>query len=332
MAAEFIKWGVTSGFGRQIKDMVAVFSKWTKDNPQVFNQITDLVAKFKTWKKENGFSDTIDGIIAGFTSWVKNNPTVFSQISGMIANLASWAKANGFSDTIGGFTAALSSYLKQFDDPTFNAIAAIISTVDWTKGDLSFDAIAKIIRADPALANNPVIQGALEYIEYLGVPDYISTPGYIDYDDPGGTSWVQVPGRGHNPGLWDEDDYASGGVLTKNGFWHSIPRFANGGISHGSMFVAGEAGPELIGHIGGRTEVLNRSQIAATMYASMNSALRSSEPTESVSEDAMYRAFRRALDETDFGGDIELDGDTLYSAMVTRNNRNTRMTGVNAFA
>ena len=332
MTAQFIQWGVTNNFGRQISDMVAVFSKWTKDNPQVFNQITDLVAKFKTWKKENGFPDTIDGIIAGFTSWVKNNPTVFSQISGMIANLASWAKANGFSDTIGGFTAALSSYLKQFDDPTFNAIAAIISTVDWTKDDLSFDAIAKIIRADPALANNPVVQGTLQYIEYLGVPDYIQTPGYIDYDDPGGTTLVHVPGRGHNPGLWDEDDYASGGVLTKNGFWHDIPQFASGGISHGSMFVAGEAGPELIGHIGGRTEVLNRSQIAATMYASMNSALRSSEPNEGVSEDAMYRAFRRALDETDFGGDIELDGDTLYSAMVTRNNRNTRMTGVNAFA
>jgi hypothetical protein len=98
------------------------------------------------------------------------------------------------------------------------------------------------------------------------------------------------------------------------------------------MFIAGEDGAELVGHIGGRTEVLNRSQIAATMYASMNSALRSSEPNEGVSEDAMYRAFRRALDETDFGGDIELDGDTLYSAMVTRNNRNTRMTGVNAFA
>ena len=330
MAAEFIKWGVTAGFGRQIKDMVAVFSKWTKDNPQVFNQITDLVAKFKTWKKENGFPDTINGIIAGFTSWVKNNPQVFSQISGMIANLASWAKANGFSDTITGFTAALSSYLKQFDDPTFDAIAAIIDTVDWTSGDLTFDAIAEIIRANPALANDPVIQGALDFIEYYGIPDYIVTPGYIDYDDPYGYgSQVVDPDSPHR--RISGPVMANGGAFS-GGFWRDIPQFANGGISHGSMFVAGESGPELIGHIGGRTEVLNRSQIAATMYASMNSALRSSEPNEGVSEDAMYRAFRRALDETDFGGDIELDGDTLYSAMVTRNNRNTRMTGVNAFA
>ena len=333
MAAEFIKWGVTSGFGRQISDMVAVFSKWTKDNPQVFNEITDLVAKFKKWKKDNGFPDTIDGIIAGFTSWVKNNPQVFSQISGMIANLASWAKANGFSDVITGFTAALSSYLKQFDDPTFNAIAAIIDTVDWTKDDLTFDAVANIIRANPKLYENPTLQAIAEIID-ADIPwDMVAyIPGEVvpgleyPYVDPGAKVHDDPHGRsGH------QDRLANGGVFS-GGFWRDIPQFANGGVSHGSMFVAGENGAELVGHIGGRTEVLNRSQIAATMYASMNSALRSSEPNEGVSEDAMYRAFRRALDETDFGGDIELDGDTLYSAMVTRNNRNTRMTGVNAFA
>lgn len=330
MAAEFIKWGVTSGFGRQISDMIAVFTKWKKDNPTAFNTLTDMVASFKSHMKANGFPNTIQGIVAGFASWVKEDPTRFSQITGMIANLVSWAKENGFSDTITGFTAALSSYLKQFDDPTINAIAAIVDAIDWTNGDLTLDAIAEIIRADPALANDPVIQGVLDFIEYYGIPDYIITPGYIDYDDPYGYgSQVVDPDSPHR--RISGPVMENGGAFS-NGFWRDIPQFANGGISHGSMFIAGENGAELVGHIGGRTEVLNRSQIAATMYASMNSALRSSEPNEGVSEDAMYRAFRRALDETDFGGDIELDGDTLYSAMVTRNNRNTRMTGVNAFA
>ena len=335
MAAEFIKWGVTSGFGRQISDMIAVFTEWKKKNPAAFSTITDMIAKFSEWRKANGFPNTLSGIVAGFASWIKEDPTRFSQITGMIANLASWAKENGFGNTISGFTAALTSYLKQFEDPTLNAIAAIISAVDWTEGDLTLDAIAEIIKANPNLAEDPVVYGILDYIEYLGVPDYITTPGYIDYDDWGGGGSYIDPGAAvhddpHKPS-GHQDRLASGGVFS-GGFWHSIPQFANGGISHGSMFIAGENGAELVGHIGGRTEVLNRSQIAATMYASMNSALRSSEPNEGVSEDAMYRAFRRALDETDFGGDIELDGDTLYSAMVTRNNRNTRMTGVNAFA
>lgn len=330
MAAEFIKWGVTSGFGRQISDMIAVFTEWKKKNPAAFSTITDMIAKFSEWRKANGFPNTLSGIVAGFASWVKEDPTRFSQITGMIANLVSWAKENGFSDTISGFTAALTSYLKQFDDPTIQALAAIVDAVDWTNGDLTLDAIAQIIRADPALANDPVIQGVLDFIEYYGIPDYIVTPGYIDYDDPYGYgSQVVDPDSPHR--RISGPVMENGGAFS-NGFWRDIPQFANGGVFHGSMFIAGENGAELVGHIGGRTEVLNRSQIAATMYASMNSALRSSEPNEGVSEDAMYRAFRRALDETDFGGDIELDGDTLYSAMVTRNNRNTRMTGVNAFA
>lgn len=333
MTAQFIQWGVTNNFGRQISDMIAVFTKWKKDNPTAFNTLTDMVASFKSHMKANGFPNTIQGIVAGFASWIKEDPTRFSQITGMIANLASWAKENGFSNTISGFTAALTSYLKQFDDPTIQALASIVGSVDFTDGENYVNAIADIIQANPALASDPLIQAIAEILDvWIDPSTYAVIPGYVDpaEDEP----YVYIPPAGSGGGGRQDplDGYLENGGVFSGGFWHSIPRFANGGVSHGSMFVAGEAGPELIGHIGGRTEVLNRSQIAATMYASMNSALRSSEPNEGVSEDAMYRAFRRALDETDFGGDIELDGDTLYSAMVTRNNRNTRMTGVNAFA
>ena len=43
--------------------------------------------------------------------------------------------------------------------------------------------------------------------------------------------------------------------------------------AHGTLFRAGEAGPEIVGHIGGRTEVLNQSQLAATMYNAVRSAM-----------------------------------------------------------
>lgn len=39
------------------------------------------------------------------------------------------------------------------------------------------------------------------------------------------------------------------------------------------MFLAGEAGPEIVGHVGGRTEVLNKSQLAATMYSAVRNAM-----------------------------------------------------------
>lgn len=136
---------------------------------------------------------------------------------------------------------------------------------------------------------------------------------------------------------------ALGGIF-ENGVWHDLPQYAKGGRVHGSVFVAGEAGPEIVGHVGGRTEVLNRSQLAATMYSAVRSAMvgigfhMAGSPTpnysmdDGMNEETMYRAFSRALADSDLGGDIELDGDTLYRAMVNRNRANTRLTGVNAMA
>lgn len=66
---------------------------------------------------------------------------------------------------------------------------------------------------------------------------------------------------------------ANGGVYS-NGTWKNIPQYANGGApSHGTMFVAGESGAEIVGHINGKTEVLNQSQIASAIYSATLSAM-----------------------------------------------------------
>ena len=58
------------------------------------------------------------------------------------------------------------------------------------------------------------------------------------------------------------------------GSWHDIPQYAKGGKpNYGSMFIAGEAGPEIVGHLNGRTEVLNKSQIAATIHSAFVSSM-----------------------------------------------------------
>ena len=136
---------------------------------------------------------------------------------------------------------------------------------------------------------------------------------------------------------------AKGGAFY-GGKWHDSPQYARGTLRAGTAFIAGEAGPEVVGHIGGRTEVLNRSQLAATMYAAVSSAmaglrfnissLGSPTATESgYDEEAMYRAMLRALNDSDVAdSEITLDGDVLYRKMVQRNRLNTRMTGVNAMS
>ena len=67
--------------------------------------------------------------------------------------------------------------------------------------------------------------------------------------------------------------FASGGIITPN-MWKAMPKYAGGtNRTHGSMFVAGESGAELVGHVNGTTEVLNRFQLAEVMHSSIVSGM-----------------------------------------------------------
>lgn len=62
---------------------------------------------------------------------------------------------------------------------------------------------------------------------------------------------------------------ANGGVY-KNGSWSDIKYYAGGGLpSNGQMFVAREAGPELVGSIGNSTAVVNNSQIVESIASAI---------------------------------------------------------------
>lgn len=138
-------------------------------------------------------------------------------------------------------------------------------------------------------------------------------------------------------------DEATGGVYA-NGRWNDITHYASGGYPKGSqLFWAREAGPELVGTLGGHTAVMNNDQIVASVSAGVARAIsgisfqmsgmpvmayNTTEPDEN-NEDAMYRAFSRALSEADLDHDIILDGYTIYNAMVRRNRLEQSRTGVN---
>ena len=105
---------------------------------------------------------------------------------------------------------------------------------------------------------------------------------------------------------------AKGGAFY-NGSWHNIKQYAVGGIpEHGSMFVAGEKGPEVVGHVGGRTEVLNQSQLASVMY------------------DAVSRAMAQYSNNVN----VKLEGDAkqLFKMTQEKANEHYRKTGRPAFS
>ena len=97
----------------------------------------------------------------------------------------------------------------------------------------------------------------------------------------------------------------------------SIPKFsvkyyaAGGFPMDGEVFVAREAGPELVGTIGGRTAVANNDQIV-----------------ESVSQ-GVYRAFTQAMAES--GGnqvvEAKVNDKVLFEVIVGRNRQETMRTG-----
>lgn len=67
---------------------------------------------------------------------------------------------------------------------------------------------------------------------------------------------------------------ADGGVFS-GGSWKPIKRYAVGGLPNmGQMFVAREAGPELVGTLGGHTAVMNNDQIVSSVSVGVAQAVK----------------------------------------------------------
>ena len=103
---------------------------------------------------------------------------------------------------------------------------------------------------------------------------------------------------------------ANGG-LWSGGKWHPIESYANGGQPSGELFLAREAGPELVGTIGGHTAVMNNDQIVASV------------------SDGVYRAMTQAMSSGNGNTHVHLyiDGKQVYESVVDQNNQIYKRTG-----
>ena len=128
-----------------------------------------------------------------------------------------------------------------------------------------------------------------------------------------------------------------GGGVYKNGEWSPIQSYATGGLPQGGqIFRARENGnPELVGTLHGSTAVMNNDQIVASVSSGVAKAIagirfQMTGGGGTDTEQMMYSAFSRALAENN--EEITLDGDVVYSKMLSRNRRETYRTGVNPMA
>lgn len=93
----------------------------------------------------------------------------------------------------------------------------------------------------------------------------------------------------------------------------SVPRFATGGIpAYGQLFIAREAGPEIVGKFGSRTAVMNNDQIVRSV------------------SDGVYRAVTAANGGGTYTGDavIQIGGETVGKIAIRELIEQVRMTGV----
>lgn len=91
----------------------------------------------------------------------------------------------------------------------------------------------------------------------------------------------------------------------------SYGKFANGGVpTQGTMFFAGESGPEYVGNIGGATGVMNSDQMQDVLYG------------------ATYAAVSKALAENSGGFVISPDPDGIFNVVRKKQNEYNRRTGL----
>ena len=93
--------------------------------------------------------------------------------------------------------------------------------------------------------------------------------------------------------------------------------YADGGfVGSGQMFIAREAGPEMVGSIGGRTAVANNDQIVQAVSL------------------GVYNAVVDAMGKTSGGSQpitVQIDGREVFTAVRNQNNNFKRRTGASAF-
>ena len=148
---------------------------------------------------------------------------------------------------------------------------------------------------------------------------------------------------------------AKGGVYS-HGKWSPVQSYATGGSPHGGqMFIAREAGPELVGTLRGHTAVMNNDQIVSSVsdgvaraigglkFIAKNATPRIINASNSMASDQtqsmltqnaqdnreMITLMRQLITEVKgIDLDVNLDGESIKANTVRRINNDTRRTGV----
>lgn len=254
---------IVDNFPEKKRSEIEMFLKGLSEEEKTFLESLDKDTQEKVIRiaaEISSFSDKLnDKTLGGFLG-------VVATFKDSLAGKTLWgflAALSGFSDGIrnkgiGGFRAGLSSFSDGIRSKGLSGFIATITGLSngiATKSRVIGSIKANITSLSNGIAKNKRVLGGLKGI----------LTSFKQTSIPTITVNATYPRRSRA--------VADGGLYS-GGRWRPITAAANGGsFSTGQMFVAREAGPELVGSIGRSTAVMNNNQIVSSVAAGVYSAV-----------------------------------------------------------
>lgn len=263
-----------------VSDAYSKMNATTTDSNSAMSQNTTL-----TWDKIKSFlGNTWNGL-------KQTTSTSFNHIKTTIGNAWSNVKSNA-SNTWNTIKSNLSEKFSEISSNAKNSFEGMKNTVAG-----KFDSIKSKMTTPIESAKNR-ISGIVDTIKGFFSNMHISIPH------------IPLPHFSVSPRGWEIGDLLKGKIPRLGIEW-----YAQGGFPDaGQLFIAREAGAEMVGNIGGRTAVANNDQIVSAVSS------------------GVYKAVMSAMNgNSGNGGNINLtvnlDGKVVYKDFVKRHNQEVKQTG-----
>ena len=268
-------WGTISTF---FKDkIIGPVSKWFGDLwnniKKSFSQGIDNVnEKVNGWSAK--FAQTINNIGAWFGGLWSNVKTFTSNtwqwIVTTFKNTPNWFNTSVIKP-VGNFFVGMWNGLKKGASDAWSGIKSVFSSVGTFFGNIFSDAWRKVVNV---FSSGGAIFTDIKNGILTGFKSVVN--GLIR----GINSVVSIPFSGINSALSFIRNIKFLGITPFKNLGYvsipSIPMLASGGmVDTGQMFIAREAGPELVGQIGNKTAVANNNQIVSGIEAGVYRAMMS---------------------------------------------------------
>ena len=178
-----------------------------------------------------------------------------------------------------------------------SGIIALVTAI-WDILKPFFDFVVKMIKGDISGAISSlfdIVSGVKKAVQ--AVVDWWNNLSFnkkkveIEYS-AGGGGYSYGGGGGGSYGGGGGGGRANGGILV-NGNWLDVAQYATGTqfAPTGQLFVAREAGPELVGNLGGHTAVMNNDQIVSSVSYGVENAITRAMRNANVGGGGIYNIY-----------------------------------------